>query len=74
MPLVNSTKFTKPEVIPIRCDVHKWMGAFVGVFDNPFNTVSKAHGSFELKLPPGNYEITFWHEKLGKKQPVSARR
>ena len=21
----------------------------------------------ELKLPPGNYEITAWHEKLGQK-------
>ena len=66
--MVSPTKFATPEVpIPIRCDVHKWMGAFVGVFDNPFNTVSKANGSFELKLPPGNYEITFWHEKFGKK-------
>jgi hypothetical protein len=43
------------------------MAAFVGVFDHPFSAVSKNGGAFELKLPPGNYEITFWHEKLGKK-------
>ena len=67
--MVNETKFGNPEVpLPIRCDVHKWMGAFVGVFDHPFHTVSKAGGSFELpKLPPGTYEITAWHEKFGKK-------
>ena len=67
--MVTPTKFTVPEVpIPIRCDVHKWMGAFTGVFDHPYHTVSKAGGSFELpKLPPGNYEITAWHEKFGKK-------
>src|SRR5262245_19015444 len=66
--MVNETKFAKPEVpLPIRCDVHKWMGAFVGVFDHPFSTVSKQGGAFELKLPPGNYEITAWHEKYGKK-------
>ncbi|HEY2379803.1 MAG TPA: hypothetical protein VGK48_01355 [Terriglobia bacterium] len=66
--MVSATKFATPEVpIPIRCDVHKWMGAFVGVFDNPFNTVSKSGGSFELKLPPGTYEVTAWHEKYGKK-------
>src|SRR5215510_12231591 len=60
--------FTTEEVpLPIRCDVHKWMGAFVGVFDHPFHTVSKQGGTFELKLPPGNYEITAWHEKYGKK-------
>src|SRR5262249_1881935 len=67
--LVSPTKFATPEVpVPIRCDVHKWMGAFTGVFDHPYHTVSKAGGAFELpKLPPGNYEITAWHEKFGKK-------
>jgi hypothetical protein len=66
--MVNETKFANPEVpLPIRCDVHKWMGAFVGVFDHPFHTVSKSGGSFELKLPPGTYEVTAWHEKFGKK-------
>lgn len=66
--MVNETKFAQPEVpLPIRCDVHKWMGAFVGVFDHPFHTVSKAGGAFDLKLPPGTYELTAWHEKFGKK-------
>jgi hypothetical protein len=66
--MVNETKFAMPEVpLPIRCDVHKWMGAFVGVFNHPYHTVSKAGGSYELKLAPGTYEITAWHEKFGKK-------
>jgi hypothetical protein len=66
--MVSETKFAKPEVpLPVRCDVHKWMGAFIGVFDHPFHTVSKSGGSFELKVPPGNYEITAWHEKFGTK-------
>jgi hypothetical protein len=66
--MVSQTTFKNPEVpLPVRCDVHKWMGAFIGVFDHPFHTVSKMGGTFELKLPPGNYEITAWHEKFGKK-------
>src|SRR5262249_62713 len=66
--MVSPTKFGLPEVpVPIRCDVHKWMGAFVGVFDHPFSTVSKPNGSVRLKVPPGNYELTAWHEKFGKK-------
>lgn len=66
--MVSETKFTIAEMpVPVRCDVHKWMGAFAGVFDHPFHTVSKPGGSFEMKLPPGNYEITAWHEKYGKK-------
>src|SRR5215813_5927627 len=38
--MVSETKFANPEVpLPVRCDVHKWMGAFIGVFDHPFHTV-----------------------------------
>ena len=66
--MVNETKFEKAEMpLALRCDVHKWMNSFAGVFDHPFHTVSKAGGAFELKLLPGTYEITAWHEKLGKK-------
>jgi hypothetical protein len=67
--MVSKTKFSNPEVpLPVRCDVHKWMGAFIGVFDHPFHTVSKKDGTYELKLPPGSYEITAWHEKFGAKK------
>jgi len=59
--------FTTEEMpLPIRCDVHKWMGAFVGVFNHPYHTVTKNGGSYELKVPAGNYEIVAWHEKYGQ--------
>ena len=64
--MVSETKFPNEEVpLPVRCDVHKWMGAFIGVFSHPYHTVSKQGGAWELKVPPGNYEIVAWHEKYG---------
>lgn len=64
--MVNEARFPNEELpLSIRCDVHKWMGAFVGVFDHPYHTVSKSGGSYELKVPAGNYEIVAWHEKYG---------
>jgi plastocyanin len=59
--------FTAKEVmIPFKCDVHRWMNAYVGVLDHPFFAVTGTNGAFELKgLPPGNYTIEAWHEKLG---------
>ena len=57
---------TKEVMVPFKCDVHKWMNAYVGVLDHPFYAVTAANGRFELKgLPPGTYTIEAWHEKLG---------
>src|ERR1041384_7085330 len=60
--------FTKPDVVvKFKCDVHPWMGAYVGVMDNPFYSVTGEDGTFSLKgLPAGEYEIVAWHEKYGE--------
>lgn len=58
--------FDKPEMpLPIRCDVHKWMSSFVGVFNHPYHAVTREAGAYEIKLPAGKYEIEAWHEKFG---------
>lgn len=61
------TKFPKAEgMFMVKCDVHPWMSAYVGVFTNPFYSVSGKDGKFKITgLPPGNYEIEAWHEKMG---------
>jgi len=62
-------RFSEPEVlIPVKCNQHSWMKAYVGVLPHPFFAVTGADGSFTLKgLPPGDYEVEAWHEKLGAK-------
>ena len=59
--------FDKPEaVFQIKCDVHPWMSAYVGVFTHPFFSVTATDGKFTISgLDPGTYEITAWHERLG---------
>ncbi len=53
----------------IKCDVHPWMQAYIGVFGNPFFAVTKTDGKFTIaNLPAGTYEIEAWHEKLGTKK------
>lgn len=61
--------FTKPEfMFPVKCDVHPWMGAWISVMEHPFFTATEADGLYAItNLPPGNYVLAAWHEKLGEK-------
>jgi plastocyanin len=63
----TTTTFAKPEpVFQIKCDVHPWMTAYVGVFSHPFFAVTGTDGKFSISgLDAGTYEITAWHEVLG---------
>lgn len=63
-------RFIKPEVmIPVKCNIHSWMHAYIGVVDNPYFAVSKDDGSYTIgNLPPGTYTIGIWQEKLGTQE------
>jgi plastocyanin len=63
------TTFSKAEgMFNVKCDVHPWMNAYVGVFSHPFFAVTKPDGTFAIAgLPAGTYEIEAWHEKLGSR-------
>jgi plastocyanin len=65
--MTNTFTFTAKEVmVPLKCEVHGWMNAYIGVLDHPYFAVSGDGGKFDLKtLPAGKYTIEAWHEKLG---------
>ena len=66
--------FAAPEVmIRTKCDVHPWMGSWIGVVPHPFFAVTGADGAFSLSgLPAGQYVIEAWHETAGaQRQTVS---
>jgi hypothetical protein len=63
-------RFTRAEVmIPVKCNIHGWMRAFIGVVDHPYFAVTDSTGSFEMRnVPPGQYVIAAWQEKFGLKE------
>jgi len=63
----NIATFSTAEVmVPLKCDLHPWMKAYVGVVAHPYYAVTTDGGKFELKsLPPGTYTLEAWHEKAG---------
>jgi len=60
-------KFAQPENVRLTCDAHGWMAGWVVVQENPYYAVTDANGVFQIAdIPPGDYEIKFWHETLGE--------
>jgi plastocyanin len=61
-------QFAQPEtMMPVRCNNHPWMQAFINISATPYFAVTGADGSFTLAgLPPGKYVIAAVQEKLGE--------
>jgi hypothetical protein len=71
---------TRP--MQIQCDLHKWMRAWVRLFDHPYFAVTDEDGNFEIKLAPaGNWRLFVWQEEFGwrggeagaKGQPITIK-
>jgi uncharacterized protein (DUF2141 family) len=62
--------FPRQEVmVPVKCQIHNWMRAYIGVVSHPFYAVTGDDGTFSLKgLPPGTYTIQVWQEKYGTQE------
>ena len=63
-------RFARAEIMmPVRCNNHPWMNAFINVSETPWFAVTGPDGKFELKgLPAGNYVLAAVHEKLGEQE------
>jgi hypothetical protein len=65
--------FSKSELaIPIKCNIHPWMRAWLHVSEHPYFAVTAADGAYSIPgLPPGEYEILAWHERFLKAPLIS---
>lgn len=68
-PPITKTYARQEVLIPVKCNVHPWMRAYIGVVSHPFYAVTGDDGTFTIKgLPPGTYTIEMVHEKYGKQE------
>jgi hypothetical protein len=50
-------------LIPVKCNQHPWMKAYVGVLKHPFFNVSAEDGTYTIKgVPAGKYTVVAWRE------------
>ncbi|TWT71140.1 cupredoxin domain-containing protein [Crateriforma conspicua] len=54
----------EPAPIPVECNIHPWMKAYVVVLEHPFAAVSDEDGMIEIEGLPAGEELTFriFHE------------
>jgi plastocyanin len=63
--------FAKPEFMKVKCDVHPWMSAYIGVFESSYFAVTDDDGRFDIAgLPTGTYELRVWHERYGEQKQL----
>jgi hypothetical protein len=62
---VSERSFDQAEVlVRMKCDVHPWMFAYIGVVDHPYFAISDKDGNFKISgVPDGKYTIVAYHLK-----------
>ena len=61
--------FDKAEIVRINCDLHSWMVGWVVVAAHPYYAITGPDGQFTFdNLPPGQYKLNVWQERLGTTQ------
>lgn len=66
---VVTQKIKRKGLMKVGCDAgHTWMSAYIAAFEHPYFAVTGDDGAFTLEtVPPGQYTLVLWHEKLGQK-------
>lgn len=61
----RSFKFDDPGVVPLLCNVHPEMSAYVVVVPTTYYAITNAAGEFTIEnVPDGPHTITVWHEGM----------
>jgi plastocyanin len=68
----KSWKFDDPGAVPLLCNVHPEMSAYIVVSPTPYFAVTDKSGAYKIdNVPDGSYSVTAWHEGAkNKSNPV----
>jgi len=59
----KSFKFDTPGAVPILCNVHPEMSAYLVVVPTPYFAVSDQTGNYKIEnVPDGSYTVVAWHD------------
>ena len=55
--------FKHTGIVRVFCNIHPTMSAIILVLNTPWFVTTAKNGSFEMNVPPGEYELSFFHER-----------
>jgi len=69
----RSFKFDTPGAVPVLCNVHPEMSAYIVVSPTPYFAETDKSGEYKIEnVPDGSYKVTAWHEGAkNQSKPVS---
>jgi plastocyanin len=69
----RSRRFAKAGIVKVYCHLHSQMSATILVLDHTFFATPGPDGRFTIgDVPPGNYTLIGWHERVGEQEtPVT---
>jgi len=63
----RSVKFARPGVVRVFCNIHSSMNAVIVVIASPYFATTKQDGTFNIgEVPPGQYNLTVFHERASE--------
>jgi plastocyanin len=65
----RSVRFDKAGIVPVFCDIHSHMSAYILVFSHPFFALTDDAGRYVIPaVPAGAYTVVVWNE-MGRPEP-----
>ena len=59
----KAVRFSRPGVVRVFCNIHPAMSSIILVLNTEWFATTSKDGSFELNLPPGEYELKVFNER-----------
>ena len=71
----RSVRFARPGVVRVFCNIHASMSALIVVVASPYFATTKQDGTFNIAdVPPGQYDLTVFHERASERTLAELRR
>ncbi len=64
----RAVRFTRSGVLRVFCNIHPTMSAIILVLNTPYFVKTEKDGSFQMSVPPGEYELSVFHERATEQE------